>query len=146
MRTNESEQAWRPRCLWHAEGPQNTHWKDAIERWRHHPDAKLGVTITVSGVRQVVIFCLSCNNQMSTAVPHHMVKCDIDDLPVFRDRRDPNPCEACGATTGTEVHHWAPWHLFGDEAANWPTSFLCRSCHRRWHEVTRTGSYYVATA
>lgn len=45
------------------------------------------------------------------------------------------PCAKCGTVGPTESHHWAPWHLFGADAGNWPTSDLCGPCHRRWHEV-----------
>lgn len=45
------------------------------------------------------------------------------------------PCEVCGDRGTTEIHHWAPWHLFPDDADQWPTSRLCRTCHQRWHQV-----------
>ena len=44
-------------------------------------------------------------------------------------------CEVCGSTQSVHEHHWAPFHLFGAEAAKWPTSFLCQPCHSRWHSV-----------
>lgn len=44
------------------------------------------------------------------------------------------PCEVCGAKGTTEVHHWAPHHLFPGEADKWPTGNLCRPCHMRWHQ------------
>lgn len=43
-------------------------------------------------------------------------------------------CRKCGHL-GAELHHWAPYHLFGDEADQWPTDYLCRPCHRRWHDL-----------
>ncbi len=43
-------------------------------------------------------------------------------------------CEHCGASPAEE-HHWAPRGLFGREAFDWPTSFLCRGCHMRWHDI-----------
>jgi DNA-directed RNA polymerase subunit M/transcription elongation factor TFIIS len=45
------------------------------------------------------------------------------------------PCAVCGATGDSQEHHWAPWHLFGDEAERWPTSWLCQKCHTRWHQI-----------
>lgn len=48
-------------------------------------------------------------------------------------------CEVCGSTSSIHEHHWAPFHLFGDEAGKWPTSFLCQSCHARWHSVVTPG-------
>lgn len=44
------------------------------------------------------------------------------------------PCEVCGTKGTTEVHHWAPRHLFGDDADRWPTGNLCRPCHVNWHQ------------
>jgi DNA-directed RNA polymerase subunit M/transcription elongation factor TFIIS len=43
-------------------------------------------------------------------------------------------CEVCGGSNAQQ-HHWAPWHLFGDEAQEWPTSYLCQPCHTRWHQI-----------
>ena len=45
-----------------------------------------------------------------------------------------NKCEVC-ENDGVEKHHWAPYHLFGDESEQWPTSYLCRECHKKWHNV-----------
>jgi hypothetical protein len=42
-------------------------------------------------------------------------------------------CQVCG-TNGAELHHWAPRYLFED-AENWPKSYLCVPCHKRWHNV-----------
>lgn len=44
-------------------------------------------------------------------------------------------CEVCGSTDSIHEHHWAPFHLFGPEAAKWPTSFLCQPCHSKWHSI-----------
>lgn len=46
-----------------------------------------------------------------------------------------HPCEVCGSTGDTQVHHWAPFHLFGDESYDWPTGHLCQACHTRWHQL-----------
>jgi hypothetical protein len=43
-------------------------------------------------------------------------------------------CEVCGAI-GAQEHHWAPWHVFGNVAQNWPVSYLCQSCHSMWHRL-----------
>jgi hypothetical protein len=48
------------------------------------------------------------------------------------------PCEVCGAG-GTELHHWAPRALFGEECDAWPRSWLCRGCHLRWHQLVTPG-------
>jgi uncharacterized protein YlaI len=46
-----------------------------------------------------------------------------------------HPCEVCGSTGDTQVHHWAPAHLFGEESGLWPTGYLCQACHTRWHQL-----------
>lgn len=43
-------------------------------------------------------------------------------------------CEVCGAAEG-ELHHWAPQYLFGEKADRWPVSYLCRACHKYWHDL-----------
>ena len=45
------------------------------------------------------------------------------------------PCEVCGSVGDTQAHHWAPFHLFGEEAYDWPVGLLCQRCHTRWHQV-----------
>lgn len=43
-------------------------------------------------------------------------------------------CEVCKTPEG-ELHHWAPAHIFAEECERWPTSYLCRACHHRWHRL-----------
>lgn len=50
-------------------------------------------------------------------------------LPELKSR-----CAVCGAR-GAELHHWAPRGLFGEDADKWPTDFLCRPCHMKWHAL-----------
>lgn len=54
-------------------------------------------------------------------------------------------CEVCGSAAGIHEHHWAPFYLFGKEAAKWPTSFLCQPCHLRWHSMVtpRMGNHHA---
>lgn len=47
-------------------------------------------------------------------------------------------CSRCGAR-GAELHHWAPRAYFGAECDNWPTDYLCRKCHDRWHALVTPG-------
>jgi hypothetical protein len=54
------------------------------------------------------------------------------------DRKEIHPCERCGSIDDVEVHHWAPRSIF-DDADDWPTSWLCRPCHREWHRKTGLG-------
>lgn len=43
-------------------------------------------------------------------------------------------CEVCGAE-GAQNHHWAPYFIFGEESEKWPKSYLCQSCHEKWHKL-----------
>lgn len=55
--------------------------------------------------------------------------------PVWADYVDPElQCARCKSNDGVELHHWAPRALFVD-ADNWPTDYLCRTCHATWHSV-----------
>ena len=60
---------------------------------------------------------------------------DLVVLPMCRDNYQPpsDPCERCGKVDYLDNHHWAPRHLFGDDCNNWPTAWLCPTCHREWH-------------
>jgi len=89
------------------------------------------VVVAQNGVRQAQLRCIAC--------------CAIDktigadkigvEWPVIRNYAERSPdCDRCGSSDGTELHHWAPRHLFED-AHQWPTSYLCRSCHTQWHST-----------
>ena len=56
----------------------------------------------------------------------------LEDIPLAKfacgDR-----CAKCGSR-GTEKHHWAPQALFKN-ADEWPTDYLCKACHDKWHEI-----------
>src|SRR3990167_10649997 len=62
---------------------------------------------------------------------------DLDVLPVVRfGERD--LCEHCGKRRHCEVHHYAPRALFGNDADQWPTGWLCvgdDGCPELWHRV-----------
>lgn len=89
------------------------------------------VRVQSNGVRVGSLRCVVCANQIKTIGADKLGF----DPPVWADGKSGVPCEVCGSTDGTEWHHWAPRHLFGDEAESWPMGALCRMCHRRWHAV-----------
>lgn len=66
-----------------------------------------------------------------TATERKVLRGDVD----VSELEHMKPCAVCGAAGDTELHHWAPVHLFGDEAFAWPTSYLCKTCHVRWHQM-----------
>jgi hypothetical protein len=52
---------------------------------------------------------------------------------VLKSSNDMPTCFVCGAQ-GAELHHFAPWHIWGEECENWPKEYLCVSHHREWHD------------
>jgi len=59
---------------------------------------------------------------------------DLWELPTRNDYRTEQSCEVCEASD-VELHHWAPREWFQQEAEKWPKGYLCKGCHRYWHEV-----------
>jgi len=51
-------------------------------------------------------------------------------------RRCQGPCKELA---DCQFHHLAPRAFFGDEADEWPTAWLCVSCHARWHTLATPG-------
>ncbi len=115
---------------------------EQCDPWGAHKDTEYRATIMVNGKRHVAIYCTQCGKKISTGwLAHtHLRKqgIEIDQLVVHEDRRVTQramSCERCGGGDGVELHHWAPQSLFRDPW-DWPTSHLCVSCHREWHQTT----------
>lgn len=112
---------------------------------RRTPD--LARTITASGVSHVYLFCWSCGKKTGTAtwnIPHIDLKrsgYSIDKIKIARVNHRPI-CERCGHI-GAELHHWAPQAIFRN-SDNWPTGYLCVSCHRDWHKTMNRASKKTA--
>lgn len=89
-----------------------------------------------NGSYQVIDQCDWCGqnaNGPGINVPHSQVT-DLDALPILADYTQHAPeCEACGSRQGVEYHHWAPRHVFGAVAEEYPKSYLCPDCHQHWH-------------
>jgi hypothetical protein len=104
-----------------------------VEPCAHNAGKALFASIACNGTLHLYEGCATCQSPLSPGewLPHDGV--DLSTVPVAIDRRIQNPpCVVCGAW-GTELHHWAPKEVFGDEADHWPTAWLCRRCHRYWH-------------
>jgi hypothetical protein len=126
-----------------------------------HVAVELGALVTSNGTRQIVRYCLDCRAKLSGAIAYSILRDELGidpaTVPVFRDQeKELRPCEACGEPAHLHQHHWAPKHLFPDlveqelapspvfpdghtystpEYELWPKSFLCPSCHERWHRI-----------
>lgn len=102
-------------------------------------DADLVRTITTSGTSQVYWKCLRCKrnaNGPGKFIEHSKITkygIKIENIPVEKDYRTER-CAVCGAL-GAEYHHWAPRHLFGDDADKWPGAHLCNKHHTLWHRL-----------
>jgi hypothetical protein len=113
---------------------------------------ELGVLITSNGTRQVRNWCPACGHYITVKSKGH----NIDDLPVIQDNRAgccdgggcptcvDTECDHCGSRRHLQIHHWAPYALFGAEANEWPTSWLCQPCHSRWHSTVTPNMRRIA--
>lgn len=93
-----------------------------------------GYIIKVNGVACAQALCLKCGKRgdirKNDLAPINDI-CFRDNVIVDESRA----CARCGAY-GVEEQHWAPQAIFND-ADEWPTSPLCRTCHRTWHAAMR---------
>lgn len=62
----------------------------------------------------------------------------VSDLPI-KPHAWYRVCEKCHQFQLCEVHHVAPRALFGEQADEWPTLYLCRKCHEAWHSIVTPG-------
>lgn len=110
---------------------------------------RFAAVIKADGIPRIYRACTRCDLGIGHDGTHnspgsHGVKLDyvathIAIVEVLGDHRwhNNNPCEHCGNTNGTQLHHWAPRRLFPNDADNWPTSWLCTTCHTQWHQTIR---------
>ena len=97
-------------------------------------------TVSSSGVDMPWWQCTACNKPADAPIKfisHKLIKqrqIEIKSLPAVRDYHELEHCAVCGSA-GTEYHHFAPRHLFGEEADNWPTAYLCKKHHDTWHDL-----------
>lgn len=110
------------------------------QRCKNETTAVLVRTISTSGVSMVYWCCKTCKRSISAPtqwIKHDLLqkyKIDPASLPVAEDYSPGQVCAVC-RKTGTEYHHFAPKHLFGeDEAEKWPTAYLCKPHHDEWHQ------------
>ena len=105
--------------------------------------AVLHVRQAVNGGRHFVWVCSECSRMNPSCdrqlfVPRRVVEQwltqkQIDALPVIEVHDERTRCEVCGEPD-VELHHWAPKHLFGERSEQWPSCYLCKTCHKVWHD------------
>ena len=118
----------------------NTSWKNEInypEQPCKHCGVKawaVGHYVDAGGNPKYPFYCMNCGKRIPGFAKRKAVEKSNIEIKQLYSLQLPFVCEVCGAE-GAENHHWAPFHLFGDEAEHWPKSFLCPSCHKRWHDT-----------
>lgn len=106
---------------------------------------KIGITNIASGATVYPIYCAACGEVFSKYVkkriaqeyarengPLQYVKTKTEEY--IEKKQIQIKCEVCDSNEA-ELHHWAPQYLFGEEADQWPVGYLCRACHRKWHDL-----------
>jgi DNA-directed RNA polymerase subunit RPC12/RpoP len=91
----------------------------------------IGIKIAANGGKHITRFCLDCNKTFGSSPAHFP---GWEELPVVADyRTEEHPCEVCGSTE-TELHHYAPRHIFGIISERYARGYLCKTCHDNWHK------------
>jgi len=84
-----------------------------------------------NGIFQVYLECQVCGEKCSEWLKQKQY--DMDSLTERAPKGEYPLCSHCGAV-GAELHHYAPQALFED-ANHWSVGYLCKRCHKEWHEV-----------
>lgn len=107
-------------------------------------DLKIGITNTQSGSTIYPVYCNQCGDVSNKYIKKHVaLEYALTNGPLeyvetntakwMKEKQQQIKCEVCDINEG-ELHHWAPQYLFQD-ADSWPKSYLCRACHRKWHDL-----------
>jgi hypothetical protein len=94
-----------------------------------------GVRRAVNGAIQAIWSCGNCGYR-TTPVPHRFLEqlgLDIREMPIIVDYAGTFArCLVRGCEAGdVELNHFAPQAIFGDDANDWPTGWLCVR-HQEW--------------
>jgi hypothetical protein len=97
----------------------------------------LGVVIAANGSFQFRARCYECRRWASSSIAHayvYSLGLRFTDIEVIRDARGYLAIcsvRGCGSDD-VELNHFAPRAIFGTQADEWPTAFLCRKHHQEW--------------
>jgi len=94
-----------------------------------HPDAVNGYIYRADGSMMAWSRCFRCGRMVKGLPRGSQI------FGVCLRNNTKTPCERCGHI-GSQYHHWAPQAIFAD-ANDWPTAWLCQSCHSTWHRAMR---------
>jgi hypothetical protein len=108
--------------------------------WLFPPSARgvWAVRRVANGTLQVIWLCADCEYR-SSSIPHYVVMelgVKIRELPIVEDYAGLyGRCVVRGCESDeVELNHFAPQAIFGQEADDWPTGYLCIKHHREWGE------------
>jgi hypothetical protein len=111
-----------------------------------HPSSAPALVIAADGRETGRLACTLCDTLLEHCAPPLRTNGRVIDLRVDGEGFTLSPpCEHCGSSGGSQLHHWAPRALFPD-ADRWPTGWLCSACHSHWHVTTRTHTRQKETA
>lgn len=87
-----------------------------------------------SGGHDTFFFMCNCGYRSGDFIPKELIEKERIPYERVASRWPLEKCAVCGVL-GAEEHHWAPWFIFKAESERWPKSFLCPTCHKRWHDL-----------
>ncbi len=119
----------------------STSWKNEI----NYPDYEcpkckqskcwfIGFYTDAGGAPKYPFVCFNCGHRTQHFVKRKIVQNSGIEPKILDPKIPPYFCEVCNSE-GAQNHHWAPWALFGNEANSWPQSYLCQTCHQKWHNI-----------
>ena len=90
--------------------------------------------VYANGVKHYKLRCNDCGHWLGGPVAREKLdNATMKSAPMVQANAANHSCARCGSPA-TELHHWAPRSLF-DDFDVWPTAWLCRACHARWHSI-----------
>ena len=94
----------------------------------------VGFYTDAAGKPKYPFVCYNCGQRTQHFAKRKAVLMSGEEVHHMHPKTLPFICEVCNKE-GAEQHHWAPWHLFDNEANKWPVSYLCEECHKKWHRI-----------
>lgn len=106
---------------------------------KHSGKFSLVKTRIADGSWQARMCCGQCHNIYGSPVSQREI--EMDALDEFALGYKNPPCARCGHPD-TQLHHYFPQSLArkaGTNPDDWPTEYLCSTCHNQWHQFVTPG-------
>ena len=102
------------------------------------------------GLKCLTLWCDGCRNHVSRERGFSgiwigkndpkVAHVDPESVPWLARETAWRQCQGpCKQLAECEFHHFAPRAFFGESADDWPTAWLCKVCHGRWHTAVTPG-------